>query len=135
MSVFDRIGQTLGGGSTSGSGESALLQGVLDMLGQSGPGGLTGLVKAFHAQGLGEIVSSWVGMGQNLPISAGQIERGLGLEQLQQLAANADLPLEAASTALASLLPGVIDKLTPGGTVPEGGLPEQSLGFLKRKLL
>jgi uncharacterized protein YidB (DUF937 family) len=32
---------------------------------------------------------------------------------------------------LASLLPQVIDKLTPTGQVPEGGLLEQGLSMLK----
>jgi uncharacterized protein YidB (DUF937 family) len=136
MGIFDQLGQNLGqalGG--SGEGQSPLVQALLQMLSQSGSGGgLAALVKSFQANGLGEIIASWVGTGPNLPISAPQVRQGLGNDLLQQLAGKAGLTPEAASTQLVSLLPGLVDKLTPGGKIPDSGLLEQGLSLLKGKL-
>ena len=104
------------------------------MLSQGHSGGLANLVHAFKEKGLGEIASSWVRIGENLPISPEQIQQGMSREQLQQLATNAGIQSEAVSAKLAELLPVVVDKLTPNGVIPEGGLLEQGLNLLKSKL-
>jgi uncharacterized protein YidB (DUF937 family) len=96
-------------------------------------GGLSGLVQSFQDKGLGDIISSWVSTSQNLPISADQIKEGLGNETIQNLAAKVGVSPDDLSAQLSQFLPGVIDKLTPDGTVPEGGL-EKGLEFLKGKL-
>ena len=83
------------------------------------PGGLSGLLQQFHDKGLGSLVSSWVSTGQNLPISADQIQHVLGSEQVKELAAKAGIAPDAASSHLAQLLPMLIDKLTPNGQVPQ----------------
>ena len=49
------------------------------------PGGLSGLLQQFHDKGLGSLVSSWVSTGQNLPISADQIQHVLGSDQVRNL--------------------------------------------------
>ena len=138
MGIIDQISQELGGTtSEGGSGQSALLQAVLHMLSQRGTGGdngLAGMVQAFQANGLGPLISSWIGTGHNLPISVEQVQHVLGSEQLQQLAAKAGLSPEAASSHLATLLPSLVDKLTPDGKIPEGGVLEQGMDFLKGKL-
>lgn len=87
-------------------------------------GGLAGWLESFHEKGLGETASSWVGTGQNLPISSDQIGQVLASEQVQQLAAKAGLSPNLAVTSLAGLLPAaLIDKLTPNGEIP----PHRSL--------
>jgi uncharacterized protein YidB (DUF937 family) len=104
------------------------------------PGGLSGLVQQFHDKGLGSLVSSWVGTGQNLPISADQIQHVLGSEQVKELAAKAGISPDIASSHLAQLLPMVIDHLTPGGQIPQAAgatsgsgssMLEAGLGMLK----
>ncbi len=139
MSLFDKARQAAGnlaGGLTSGmSPEHAqLVNSVLEMLTSNQSGGLSGLLQGFHDKGLGDIASSWVGTGQNLPISAEQIEAALGTGQVQQLAAKAGITPDVAKAKLAEILPTVVDKLTPDGKVPEGGLLEQALSFMKSKL-
>jgi len=83
------------------------------------PGGLSGLVQSFHDKGLGGVAASWVGTGQNLPISADQIQHVLGSDQVKQLAAQAGISPDAAGTALSQLLPTLVDKLTPNGQMPQ----------------
>lgn len=96
------------------------------------PGGLSGLIQSLHDQGLGSIASSWVGNGENLPISGEQIQQVLGNERVQQLAAKAGISPDAASSTLSQLLPTLVDKLTPNGQVPEhSSLLETGMGLLQ----
>jgi uncharacterized protein YidB (DUF937 family) len=103
------------------------------MFGQSG-GGLGDLVRTFQERGLGDIIGSWVGSGNNLPISVDQITQGLGLDRLRELAAQAGVSVESAASTLSSALPGLIDKLTPEGKLPEGGLLAEGLRALRGRL-
>jgi uncharacterized protein YidB (DUF937 family) len=125
MSLFDQLGQAAGGMLGGGGNQHPLLQAVTSLLGQnSSIGGLTGLVQAFQKNGLADIVNSWVSTGQNLPVSAQQIKRGLGGDLLNQVASKAGLSPDAASSQLAGLLPNLIDKLTPSGKIEAGGLDQ-----------
>jgi uncharacterized protein YidB (DUF937 family) len=82
------------------------------------PGGVAGLVQSFHQNGMSEIVSLWVGTGQNLPVSADQIQQVLGNSPLlQQFAAKAGISPQDASSKLAQYLPMIVDHLTPQGKV------------------
>ena len=65
------------------------------------------------------MVSSWVGTGQNIPISPDQIQHVLGSDQVKQLAAKAGMSPEAAGNVLSQLLPTLVDKLTPNGEMPQ----------------
>jgi uncharacterized protein YidB (DUF937 family) len=97
----------------------------------SQPGGLSGLLQQFHDKGLGSLVSSWVSTGQNLPISADQIQHVLGSDQVKELAAKAGIAPDAAGSHLAQLLPFLIDKLTPNGQVPQNSsMLEEGMGML-----
>ncbi len=104
------------------------------MLSDKEGGGLAGLVQAFLQKGLGEIISSWISTGQNLPISPDQIKEGFNSEALQNLAAKAGISTEETTAKLSELMPNLIDKMTPDGVIPEGGLLEKGLDFLKSKL-
>jgi uncharacterized protein YidB (DUF937 family) len=103
-----------------GSSSSPLATGLLQMLNNQ-PGGLAGLVQSFHDKGMGGLVQSWVGSGQNLPISADQISHVLGSDQVKQLAAAAGISPDAAGSTLAKLLPALIDHATPNGQMPQQG--------------
>jgi uncharacterized protein YidB (DUF937 family) len=112
-----------GGLSTSSDPKAALLQAVLAMLTSSqgqGGNGLSGLLNQFNQAGLGNIVSSWIGTGQNMPISADQIQDALGGSNLGQLADSAGLSQDDAAQHLSEMLPGLVDKLTPNGQLPQG---------------
>jgi len=81
-------------------------------------GGVQGIVSQLEPQGLGNTVRSWVGTGANEPVSGNQIHAALGSDLITQLASKMGIPPEELSAKLAQVLPGAIDKLTPGGTVP-----------------
>ena len=101
--------------------------GLSDVLGSllannSEVGGLSGLVEKFTQHGMGDIVGSWIGQGKNLPISADQIASALGNGTLGNIASQLGMDPAQLSGQLAQMLPGLIDKLTPHGALPEGGL-------------
>jgi len=126
------LGSLTGKGGSSA--ESQVLGAVATMLTDKQSGGLSGLVQNFTKNGLGDIVSSWVGTGQNLPITADQIVKGLGSPQISQLAQKIGIPPETVSSTLANVLPGIVDKLTPNGKVPTDQLLQDGLSMLKGKL-
>lgn len=133
MGLMDQMGQVVGGLLGGQSARNPLLQAVASLLGSnSNLGGLAGLVQAFQKNGLGEIVNSWVSTGQNIPASPQQIEQGLGSDVLKQLASKAGLSPQDASSQLSSLLPNLIDKLTPHGKIETDPL-EQLLKLVQGK--
>jgi len=133
MGLMDQMGQVVGDLLGGQSTQNPLLQAVTSLLGNnSNLGGLAGLVQAFQKNGLGEIVNSWVSTGQNMPVSPQQIEQGLGSDVLRQLASNAGLSPQDASSQLSNLLPNLIDKLTPNGKIESDPL-EQLLKLVQGK--
>lgn len=81
-------------------------------------GGLQGIVTQFQQRGLGPTIQSWVGTGENLPISPDQVQQALGSDTIQQLAAKLGVPPDQLAAKLSEILPQAIDKMTPGGKVP-----------------
>jgi len=112
-----------------GNSSNPLATNILQMI-QSQPGGLQGLVQSFHDKGLGSVVSSWVGTGQNLPISADQIHQVLGSDTVKQLAASAGISPDLAGSSIAQLLPTIVDKLTPSGQVGDHSSVMEMVGGL-----
>jgi uncharacterized protein YidB (DUF937 family) len=108
----EAVGKVLGGSS------NPLAAGLLQTI-QNQPGGLQGMVQSFHDKGMGGIVSSWVGSGANSPITADQIHQVLGSDQVKALAAKAGISPDEAGNAIAQLLPTLVNKLTPNGSVPD----------------
>lgn len=98
-------------------------------------GGIQGLMTKFSEGGLGEVFSSWVGVGENKAISADQISSLLGSQQLQGLASSLGLDASQASSFLADYLPKMIDGLTPSGQVNPDADTSQSLAALLPSLL
>ncbi len=136
MGLLDMVTGALGGAGGNGGGANPLLGIVMQMLSNNGQsGGLAGLAKAFQDKGMGDQMASWIGTGQNLPISPDQIKAVLGGGQLGQIASQLGMNEQQAAGGLADMLPQVIDKLTPNGQVPQGNdLMAQGLELLKGKL-
>ena len=100
-----------------------LMQAVTAMLSNDGgQGGLGGLIAKFKQAGLGDVVGSWVGSGQNQPVSGEQLTDVLGADAMAGLAEKLGMNQDDAAGQLSNILPGLIDKLTPNGQAPTGGL-------------
>jgi uncharacterized protein YidB (DUF937 family) len=113
-------------GASGGAGGAGGLAGAAGaLLGGGGGGNLASMVEKMAAGGLGNVVQSWIGTGANLPVNAAQLEAALGTQVIQAIAAKAGLDASAVTPILAQVLPGIIDKLTPGGHLP-GAAPAPS---------
>ena len=134
MGLLDEVLEKVrGAGGGSGDAHRSIATDLLGMLSGGGvSGGLTGLVNTFNQKGLGDLVSSWISTGRNLPISAEQIQSVLGSSQVQALAAKAGISPEMASSAISRILPHLVDKATPGGQIPPGGILDAIPGFLRK---
>lgn len=100
-----------------------LLQTALSLLADNGQiGGLQGLVDRFEEAGLGNVIHSWIGTGENAPITNEQLHQALGEGQLQEISEETGLSMDDATHRLSEMLPGLVDKLTPAGHIPQGGL-------------
>lgn len=112
------------GAVTSQAGQQGGLASVLGGLlaNNSELGGLSGLIEKFKQAGLGDVIQSWIGQGENLPISAEQITQVLGSGTIGNIASQLGIDPAQASSQLAQMLPGLINTLTPGGEAPQGGL-------------
>jgi uncharacterized protein YidB (DUF937 family) len=118
MDILNTIQSGLGGEK-----KNDLLTGISEILG--GQGGLQNLISQFDAKGLGDVIGSWVGTGQNKSISADQIQNVIGSDALSGIASKLGINVNDLSGQLSNLLPGVVDKLTPDGKVPEGDIMSQ----------
>jgi uncharacterized protein YidB (DUF937 family) len=129
-------------GATPGTPGSVLLSTVIAMLanGQqpqgAGVGGLGDLIGRFTQAGLGDVIGSWIGHGQNAPISGDQLSNVLGSDAIGKIAAQLGLSHGEAAGQLSQMLPEVIDRLTPQGQAPSGGFGDDMgalLGQLTRR--
>ncbi|MGY5034545.1 YidB family protein [Streptomyces sp. 900116325] len=122
------LGSLLGGGSQGGGSGNAgnILGTLLGALGGSASAGgganaLEGLIGMLAKSGLLDQAQSWVGTGENKPVSGAQIAQALPDETLQKVAQDAGVSTEQAADDIARSLPEAVDKLTPAGEVPKGG--------------
>lgn len=117
------LGGMLGGGggnAAAGGLVGAALGGLLG--GSGGTGGASGLgalLEQFQRAGFAEQATSWVGSGQNLPISPEVIGQVFGSDRLSQIARQVGVSEADASAGLAQLLPEVVDRVTPNGQMPD----------------
>jgi uncharacterized protein YidB (DUF937 family) len=135
----DILGGLLGGGSSGGSPGTAAPGGLdLGALAAAlGPllghllkgGGLSNLVQNAHANGLSAQADSWVGGGQNQPVSGQDIRGVVGEDAIKSVAQQTGISEDQAADVLAQVVPQVVSGLTPGGQVPS----DDELGQLAAK--
>lgn len=135
MGLFDSILGAVTGKSEAdaGGGANALVGIVGAVITQSG--GLQGLMNKFSQAGQGNAFSSWVGTGENQPVSPDQVQKVLGSEQVSALAAKMGIDPAQASQMLAQYLPKIVDKLTPAGKIDPTADHQQGLASLLPSLL
>jgi uncharacterized protein YidB (DUF937 family) len=127
------IGSALGGGQAGGA--NPMLNAVIGMLANNVGGGagaaggaggalagLGGLIGQFQNAGLGHVMDSWIGTGDNHPISGDQLTQVLGSGQIGQIAQQLGISHGDAAGQLSQMLPQIINHLTPSGQAPAGGL-------------
>jgi uncharacterized protein YidB (DUF937 family) len=125
--------QGMGMQGMGGQGANPLLQLALQMLQKNG--GIGGLLQQFQQAGYSEQAQSWVSTGKNLPIDASVLEKILGQGQLGQMARQSGMSHQETAGGLASMLPQIIDEMTPQGAVPNGAddMVSQVLAQLQKR--
>ncbi len=141
------LGSILGAGGGKGGGGGALLTQILAHLAggggsanrtgagrtDAGSGGMGGagmglppgidlgsIIKKFEKGGMGDLTGSWIGMGQNKPVSQDQVTQAFGEDQLKDIAGKLGMRPTEIVDILSRHLPKVVDKLSPKGKIPEG---------------
>ena len=145
MGMLDGLLGSLMGGNSGGGGSNPLLQIAMQMLANKGGGGtgggamdamggLGGIVSAFQKGGLGHLADSWVGSGDNLPVSGDQLTQVLGSDKIGQIASQLGMSQGDAAGGLAKILPDLINHVTPNGQMPANhSMVEDALSmFMKR---
>jgi uncharacterized protein YidB (DUF937 family) len=89
--------------------------------------GLGGLLDKLQQGGLSHATNSWVGSGQNQPVSSNQLSSALGPDLIKALAQRSGLSEEEVGKQLSQILPGLVDKLTPNGRLPTAAELSQML--------
>jgi uncharacterized protein YidB (DUF937 family) len=89
-----------------------------EVLGTGGQGGLNAIIAKLQQAGFGDQVKSWLGNGQNLPITADQLKQVLGSDAAKQLAARFNIPIDQITQILAHQLPTAVDRASPDGKLP-----------------
>ncbi|MGH9846719.1 MAG: YidB family protein [Blastocatellia bacterium] len=113
-SLINEVAEKYGLGGKAGP----LVSGLLSLVTNPQTGGLSGFLDTLRRSGLGDLVSSWVSRGANNPITPSQLETAVGGNVIERLASSVGLSTNSAGSALAFLVPKVIDLLTPDGVVP-----------------
>ena len=135
MDIFDSIGKGVAGQAAGGKNPNALIGAVAQLINSRNIGGLSGLTQLFDRNGQGDTIASWISTGENRPISPDALQGVLGQERIQHVASAADMSEQDASRGLASLLPQLIDKLTPDGKLPENDAAGSSLSQIAGRFL
>jgi uncharacterized protein YidB (DUF937 family) len=105
-----------GMGGMGGVGGAAIIGVVLQLLQQNG--GLQGMLSKMQQSGLGDQAQSWIGTGQNQPISPDALSQVFGQGNVSQIAQQLGMSHQDAAGALAQALPQVVDRMTPDGSIP-----------------
>ncbi|WP_327261784.1 YidB family protein [Streptomyces sp. NBC_01232] len=110
------LGALVGGGAGAGAGPGGAQAGGNNPLG--------GLMDMLTRSGLADQAQSWIGTGDNQPVSGAQIAEALPDEALQKAAAQAGVSPQEAADQIAQALPTAVDRLSPQGQLPTGSLEE-----------
>jgi|HubBroStandDraft_3_1064219.scaffolds.fasta_scaffold25034_3 uncharacterized protein YidB (DUF937 family) len=115
MAFYDSVLAKLGGDKGSEGGMASLTKLVNDN------GGVQGIMAKLSSSGAGQQVQSWVGHGDNKPVSGSQVQEALDTDSINKIAQQAGTSPEKVSEHVAQVLPGMVDKATPEGQPPKQG--------------
>ena len=123
MGLFDTLEQVAGltgQGASQANPEAAIAAAVLQMV-QAQPGGIMGVVQKFETAGLGGVAQSWISLGQNQPVTNGQVQSALGSGAVGDVAQRLGVSPDQAAGHIAQFLPQILNHLSPGGQTPSSG--------------
>ena len=86
-------------------------------LGKTSLGSLAGIVTQLQQGGLDKQVQSWLGSGNNLPVTVDQLRGALSDQHVQQIARELGLPVDNTLQFLAQHLPAAVYQASPNGTI------------------
>ena len=119
MGILDSLENSPALRSALGQLGAAVLPVVMsEVMGTGSQGGLNAIVAKLQQAGLGDQVKSWIGNGQNLPITADQLRQVLGSDTVKQMAAKYNIPVDQLTEILAHQLPIAVDHASPDGKLP-----------------
>lgn len=125
MGIIDDIKGRVAGVLDPEGQHSSVVGAIGELLEQHG--GIEGTVQKLHENGLGDVARSWVGNGENLPINGEQIDSTFGAGTISSIAKRVGVSETVLKLGLVTLLPMLIDRLTPNGKVPSGQVDKKSL--------
>ncbi|MBV5319458.1 MAG: DUF937 domain-containing protein [Chlorobium phaeobacteroides] len=107
---------------TTGLATNKISNALADLLGGGGKPDFGTIVSTMQSSGLGDMAASWLGKGNNMPISADSIANVISPDKIAAFAAQLGLPESSAKTAIADALPRMIDQASPDGSILESFL-------------
>jgi uncharacterized protein YidB (DUF937 family) len=119
MGLLDEVMSMAGVGAQQQDQHCTALTAIMNYVNSPQVGGIAGLQKMFQQGGLGSVMSSWVGSGQNQPVSADQLQNVLHSGALQAAAQKCGIDPTQLTGMMSTLLPHLVDKLTPNGQIPD----------------
>ncbi len=78
-------------------------------------GSIGGLLKQLQQGGLERQIGSWLGDGQNLPVTPAQIKEALGNDTVKQIAKQLGLPVDEALKKMSEFFPEAVNQASPQG--------------------
>jgi uncharacterized protein YidB (DUF937 family) len=119
MGLLDSIMGMLG---KSGGGKDVMSQLAGMLTGKGGDGlGLERLLEQFKGAGLGDKADSWVGTGENQPLTPDEVKKAIGDDRLATMSKQTGQSVGSLTTDLSKMIPAAVNKLTPDGKVPDPG--------------
>jgi uncharacterized protein YidB (DUF937 family) len=120
------------GGLAGGMGKGALLAMVLQLVQQNG--GIGGILSRMQQSGYSGQAQSWIGTGQNQAIPPDALSQIFG-GQLGHIAQQLGVSHEQAASEVSQVLPDVVDRMTPQGSIPAGDndIVAQALAMLQNQ--
>ena len=93
-----------------------------------------GIVEKLKEGGLGDQVTSWMGDGENAPVSADELTSALGEDKMGEMAAKLGVEPGEAASKLSEVMPGLMDKMSSGGGLLDsvggaGGVADMAKGL------
>ena len=125
MGILGKVASGMMGNQTMGGSGNPMMGMLMGLLNQHG--GLSGLTGRFRQQGMGNLVDSWVGTGENLPVAPDQVHQALGDETIQGISSQTGMAPHLVTQQLSRFLPEMVNRLTPNGHVPQEPVSEQHL--------